>query len=288
MSRGHDRMKHRELLRATRVALVLVTGVWIARLLWHRGHADQPDIAVVVKPRPVPSQPIPAEEPPPIEPPPVEPPPPPIERSPAPVELPAPTVTREPRRVISARAPQMTVTELQWPLLVSLAIVLVAAAIWYAQFHQRADAATVQDSLGLRNPGSTIGCTELAANGSHWVCAIVHQAESDCYSVSVSTFGRVSAGRPAPDRCGTPPLERMLPTTITRTMVAADVTRIVGGSPFICAAVGKHSSRWACARATPTSVECQVVRVVPWAGLRPKPGGNVCRSAPYLRATVIG
>ena len=70
MNRGHDRMKHRELLHATRVTLVLVTGVWIARLLWHRGHADQPDNAAVVKPRPVPSQPIPAEEPPPIEPPP--------------------------------------------------------------------------------------------------------------------------------------------------------------------------------------------------------------------------
>ena len=117
MNRGHDRMKHRKLLRATRVTLVLVTGVWIARLLWHRSHADQPDITAAPKPRPAPSEPIPVEEPPPIAPPPVDPPPPPIEPSPPPIQLPAPTATREPRRVSPARAPQMTLTELGWPLL---------------------------------------------------------------------------------------------------------------------------------------------------------------------------
>ena len=69
---------------------------------------------------------------------------------------------------------------MRWPVAISLVIVLLAGGLWYAKLRQRADAATVQDHIALQNPGSTIGCSELKANGSLWACAVVYPAESVC------------------------------------------------------------------------------------------------------------
>jgi ABC-type transporter Mla MlaB component len=84
---------------------------------------------------------------------------------------------------------------LRAPLLVSLAIILAATAVWFVEFHQRVDAATVQNAVALKNPGTTVGCVATSANGSQWECAVVRRADSNCVSLSASVLGRVSVGR---------------------------------------------------------------------------------------------
>ena len=201
-------------------------------------------------------------------------------------EAPRPPVDQETHRDRPRR--EMSWESLRAPLLVSLAIVIAAVALWYIWFHQRTDAQTVQDHVALKNPGSTIGCVESLANGSQWQCAIVFTAESDCLSVSVSVLGRISAGRSTPARCAMPALRRMLPDHVTRDMVSADVTRIVGGPPFLCAGTKRNSSRWGCARSTTSHTDCVMVRVAPWTRFRPKNEPKLCSTIPYLRQVVIG
>lgn len=176
---------------------------------------------------------------------------------------------------------------MKWPVAISLVIVLLAGGLWYAKLRQRADAATVQDHVALRNPGSTIGCGELKANGSLWACAVVYPAESECVVVGVSVTGHVASGTPNPRRCDLPALEKMLPTTVDAEAVAADVTRHVGGDTrFTCAKVPGSSAQWACARATAGATECVFIRLVRWTAIRPNDGGDRCSKLPALRATV--
>ncbi len=176
---------------------------------------------------------------------------------------------------------------MRWPVAISLVIVLLAGGLWYAKLRQRADAATVQDHIALRNPGSTIGCSELKSNGSLWACAVVYPAESVCVVVGVSVSGHVAAGNPNPTRCQLPALEGMLPTAVDAEAVAGDVTRIVGGDMrFTCAKVPGSSTHWACARATAGATECVFIRLVRWTAIRPNDGGTRCSKLPALRATV--
>ena len=261
-------MSVRGLLRAARMVLLVVTGLWVVRLATRHTHPAAPaPITPVMEPPPIPE---PEPEPEPV----VAAPPPPL-----PVRRPAePAPEREPFWA-----------DLGYPLGISLAIILIAGMIWYAEFRPRAEANDVQQHVALSHPGSTIGCASQAANGSKWACAVVYEAESACISVAVSPLGRVSGGRETNDRCTAPALTAMLPETIDRTAVAADVTRIVGGSgAFVCAKVRGNSSRWACARSAGTGSDCRSVRIVPWTPLKPKADPKLCKTIPTLRATVTG
>jgi hypothetical protein len=176
---------------------------------------------------------------------------------------------------------------MRWPLAVSLVIVLVAGALWYVKLRERADAATVQDHIALKYPGSTIGCNELKANGSLWGCAVVYPAESICLAVGVSYSGHISPGTVNASRCVLPELRRMLPDGPDPDAVAADVTRIVGGDgQFTCAKEPNSTAHWACARPTAAGTQCMVVRVAPWTPMRPNDGGDRCSKLPALRAKV--
>lgn len=177
---------------------------------------------------------------------------------------------------------------LRAPLLVSLAIILAATAVWFVEFHQRVDAATVQNAVALKNPGTTVGCVATSANGSQWECAVVRRADSNCVSLSASVLGRVSVGRTTPSRCISPGLQQMLPRHVTGEMVATDVAAMVGGAPFVCAPSNNGSSRWGCARSTVSQTQCVTVKVVPWTPMRPKDGHKLCSTIPYLRQAVIG
>jgi hypothetical protein len=173
---------------------------------------------------------------------------------------------------------------MRWPLAVSLVIVLVAGAFWYVKLRERADAATVQDHVALKYPGSKIGCSELKANGSLWGCAVVYPAESICLAVGVSYSGHISQGTVNASRCVDPALRHMLPDGADPDAVAADVTRIVGGDGlFTCAKVPNSSAHWACARPTGAGTQCIFVRVAP---LRANEAGDRCSKLPALRAKV--
>ena len=176
---------------------------------------------------------------------------------------------------------------MRWPLAVSAVIVLLAGGLWYGKLRERADAATVQDHLALRYPGSTIGCSEIKANGSLWGCAVVYPAESICLAVSVSVSGHISQGNVSPRRCIEPALKAMLPAGPDAEAVAADVTRIVGGDTrFTCTKVPSSTAHWACARPTSGPTECVYTRVVPWVPITTDNGGDRCSKLPALRATV--
>jgi hypothetical protein len=178
-------------------------------------------------------------------------------------------------------------SHLRWPLVVSAVIVILAGGLWYAKFRERADASAVQNHLASHYPGSTIGCSELKANGSLWACAVVYRAESICLAVSVSSLGKISPGNLNARRCTAPGLTAMVPAKPDQDAVAADVTRIVGGSgQFICARAPNSHARWACARSSGATAQCMLVRVVPWTPIHANNGGGRCSKIGRLRASV--
>jgi hypothetical protein len=167
----------------------------------------------------------------------------------------------------------------------AVAIAVAGAAYWFIRLHTRADAATVQRRVAQQYPGSQVGCLALQGNGSAWTCAVTYRAESACVAVSVSALGAVKSKTAPRHRCDTPQLNQRIPTATT-TGVAADVTRIVGGTGrFSCATgISKGAtvgsvSHWACLRGT----DCRLLRVAPWTAFKLNNGAQRCRKVPALR-----
>ncbi len=261
-------MTLRGVLRASRTLFLVITGLWLVRLLMRRSAAPMAPPAprsVTVSPDPLPPEP------------------------PKPPEQPTPPFyyVTDPVPVDDDHEPEhhSRWAELRYPLLVSLAILILAGVFWYVQFRPRADASDIQQHVALVHPGSTIGCSQDSANGSKWTCAVVYRAESTCLTVSVSPLGRVSPGRLTTGRCATPVFTGMLPKPVTRDLVAADVLRHAGkGTAYTCAKIGGSGVRWACARELKGTIDCRTLRVVPWTPIHLHPGAAVCKSVPYLRS----
>ncbi len=172
------------------------------------------------------------------------------------------------------------------PILVSVAIVVAAGGYWFARIHARADAATVQRHIAAANPGSTdVRCVSLQTDASTWVCGVVYHAESGCVGASVSVLGSVSvkSGRQRCDNITA--LKPMLPT-VNAHGVATDVALQLHSpaEPFRCvelpSATPGHSGHWICGRKLGTTLDCRVVRVVPWALFNPQTSTR-CTKPPF-------
>jgi hypothetical protein len=165
-----------------------------------------------------------------------------------------------------------------------LAVLVVGlAGFWVLRVHQRIGQTALEQGITKQEAAPTVQCAKLKSNGSAWACAVVYQAESKCLIARVGIFGGWSTAV-GQHRCArVPQLARLVPASVTATMVAADVGRQAGHEDFVCNKLPSHKVRWACERPLATGGQCLVVRVIVWTPWNVLDGGHQCAHDPELQ-----
>jgi hypothetical protein len=162
-------------------------------------------------------------------------------------------------------------------------IVIAAAGYWAVRVHQRIGEGSLEAGIAKQQHAPTVQCASLKQNGSAWACAVVYQAESVCFIARVNLLGSWSTVT-GQHRCARiPRLARLVPTTITASMVGDDIDRRTGATDFVCGKLPSHKVRWACERPLATGGQCLVVRVIQWTSWNVLDGGKTCAHDPDLQ-----